>query len=263
MRTLHHLGLVVLPLLAAACSTTTTRVSLGTVSGSFPLPDPAAALRVELDAGSIRVRPHAGTDIGVEAEVLCAKGRAAALRDRPLALADHLAALDGDGLLTIRSSHLGATDASDWELRVTLLVPGARALGLALKAGNVDVELDELRGLELDLTAGNAGVAVARLTGPARARLSNGQLTVEASEAVGPIAAAVTAGNVRLGLPRGQRYALDLSTQAGSIDVDSAFDAKPVRDYAASRLAQTVGPADAGEPIAIQARVNAGTIDID
>lgn len=253
-----------LPVLGALLLTlagcTQNRVPIGVVKLRQERSTPIDRLTVSLDRGQVAVAHSESGALEVEAEVRVVEDRAAEFLGEELRFDDHVAMTeDGTSRLMFRSAHEGDPDGDDWELRITVRVPGDPQVRLKIDAGSASVRLHAARGVSADLDAGQVDVDVDRVEGEIALNVDAGQIRVAARERVGDVDLSVKAGQIDVLLPDAFAGTIDASTDVGEVDLAARFGLTPQRDVTSQSVRGVVG--QAGERRVVL-RVDAGQIKV-
>lgn len=240
----------------AACGS--SRISIGTVEHAEPRSAPIASLVVSLDRGQIDIRPAAVDEIRIEVEVLVREDRAAEFKGRPMVFGDHVA-LDqrADGSVFVRSAHEGSADGDDFELRITVQVPGTPEVRVKLDAGSASVKLQAAHGFSASIDAGQLDAEFGRVEGDAEVRIDAGQIRMLVRDSLGSLDAAVSAGQIDVTLPTAYAGRIDAQTSVGAVQIAEHLGIDVKRDVVAQSAIGVVG---AGGEAAIVLRVDTGQI---
>jgi hypothetical protein len=214
------------------------------------------ALTVRLGRGEVQVVAGDGRDVRFELGVWLRRERPAT--DFVPELAAHLAIAERAGTLAVADAHLGAADAADWELRLTVKVPAGLDLDLRVESGEVGVRLPSTNDVHAGVGAGKVHVAVDEVAGACRLRAGTGQVTaaISGQGPAGGLDAVCATGEVHLELPAGVRGTFELDVGTGGIQLDPRFAIEVERRVTAASARGHVGLG--GPPL--RARVEIGQI---
>lgn len=138
---------------------------------------------------------------------------------------EHLRLVEEGGRLTVTSVHAGAADAGDWQLDVTVELPGAPALELTSDVGSVTVDLPAVAGLKVQVDVGTADVRLGSSDGALDVRVETGTATIQMTgrAPVADVTAEVVTGEVSLTLTEDASGVFDLRAGIGTVTVSQSY----------------------------------------
>jgi len=258
-RMIRALTLVLCCMFAAGCHLGVRKRSVGVVGVRLEPGVEISALEVRNPVGRIQVRDCTEAQAaGVEVEVLLTEHRPSS--DFVPEAAEHVRMRRDGGRLFVDSAHAQDADARDWQLRMTVYLPGAAAVSARQDVGSVDVELAAVNGIDVVVDTGSVEVDVAELRGPASLEVDTGRIEF-ASAAVaaeGDMMLRCDTGSIRITWPEQASGRFDLAADCGNISVPDRFGLDPHRSGASSRCRGAFG---AGGP-QVLARTDTGSIRV-
>lgn len=220
-----------------------SHVPLGRIAATHAATAPITAVRVDNRVGTIALVASTTGQLDVQGEVRIRESRLGEQKARgALAFGEHVTVTQQGGTVTIVDAHAAAADHDDWRVDLTVAVPGApdvaaklvvgdlslrlptaAEVNLAVEVGRIDAELDGIgRRLEVSATTGDVAIAVRRQAPSSGATLST------------------VTGRMSLALPPDVAGKFDLEVAVGGLRVDPRYGLEVVRDTVGARVAGTV-----------------------
>lgn len=218
-------SLVLLPSLAACGFVhAENKVPIGTARASYHPDEEIEQLSVEVRAGSIDIRVAQGSAFEFEVDVEVIESRRHEFQGE-LVFGDHVRIRQDGDTLIVEDVHADASDDDDWELDLTLRVPGTLDVEADLGAGQIQIDLERVGEVELDCGAGDVGLRVGVAKGTIEMDLGAGrcELEVTGSAPTKNVSIDVGAGEIVVTLPQDVRGDFDLSVTAGDLTVDERY----------------------------------------
>ncbi|MBI5850411.1 MAG: hypothetical protein HZB39_05145 [Planctomycetes bacterium] len=235
----HHLVLGVVLLTSACTLHSGSRRSV--YRGAIAIPaNEIVAVAVNNGAGIVRFAASKRDAIDVDVEVFLDEARPQT--DAAKSVDAHLVVTrDGDRLV-LNDSHAGDHDAGDWELRITVHVPGSRTIQVDQAAGSVELALDRCRDVRVVNAAGSIQADVGFVEGALDLRAHSGEVVAAVRESIAGDASVETqTGRASLALPKGAPGAFDVSVDVGGLVVDPRFGLDVERSLTGARATGRMG----------------------
>ena len=221
----------------ARLATSPSYVLLTQVYGEHDIPPEVNSLHATVLNGSIEIIAGPDNKVSVQAEVKIKKDRLKP--DQPKGeFADHVRLEIKDGNLTVTDAHLNQPDQSDWQLSVVIHAPARLAvtasttagslttdgmtadLDLKTEAGRITIKGDRIASATAKVTAGAIDLQAATATGPIKASVVTGQVTVHITDTAPTkdVRLETATGNVMLELPKDAPGTFAAQSRIGSVE---------------------------------------------